>query len=419
MATIEKRGDTYRIMVSAGYDSAGKQIKQRITWTPPADLTPAKLKKALQAAAVEFENKVKTGQYISCEITLGEFAARWMKEYGLQHLEATTYQSYECELKTKILPALGHIKLGKLQPVQILGFLNSLLEPGCRVDGRPGAYSNRTVKYQHAILSSILQTAVFWQIILTNPCERVKIPKANTTGEEKRLQFFTDDQCIRFLGAAKGEDLKYQAITMLAIYGGFRRGEILGLTWDDVDFDAGTISIKRSNTYLPGWGIITKATKTSGSTRVISLPETVLAVLRRHKQRQAEDRLKLGELWKGAGLLFTQWDGKPMHPTTPRLWMHDLITKYNKEIIGSAALSEDEKRELTLPCIPFHGLRHTSATLMIANNTDVKTVSVRLGHAQTSTTMNIYCHALRKSDKEAAKALEICLSSMSKTEARK
>lgn len=407
MATIEKRGDTYRIIVSAGYNSAGKQIRKRLTWVPPTGLTPHQLKKALNVAAVEFENKVKTGQYIKGDITLADFTARWIEEYGKIQLAETTLYSYRMALKDQILPALGHIQLGKLQPIQIQSFLNNLLEDGVRKDGKPGGYGARTVKYMQQILSSILHTAVYWQVILSNPCERVKPPAKKDAPTPGRVKHFTDEQVGRFLEAIEGEPLKYRLLANIGIYVGSRKGEMLGLTWADVDLDAGTLFIDKVGSYTPEKGLFIKDTpKNVSSVRSVELIDRVIVLLRLHKKEQAEDRLRLGELWQNQDLIFTQWNGLQMHTSTPRQWMGRFIDRYNTNIMKDNTLADGEKSTRLLPKIPFHGLRHTSATLMIAGHVDIRTVSARLGHARTSTTTDIYSHFLKTSDKKAALTIE-------------
>jgi integrase len=405
MPSIRQRGNTYQITVSCGYSSDGKKVLKTTTWTPPDGLTPSKLEKALHQVADEYEKKVQTGQCVDDNITLSEYTAKWLSEYAEKHLEETTLYSYRMAIESKILPALGHIKLGKLQPVKILSFLNNLLEDGVRQDGKKGGYSNRTVKYQHQILSSMLQQAVYWQIIPSNPCERVKPPTIKDAGAGK-IKHFTEEQAIHFLDALQGEDTKYQLLAYIGLFGGTRKGEMLGLTWDDVDYEKGTLNIDKAGTYTPEKGLFVKGTKNSGSNRSVSLPESVCALLRQHKREQSEQRLQLGTQWQNNNLVFTQWNGLQMHTSTPRQWMSKFIKRYNEGVIQNSSLSKQEKDTLLLPAIPFHGLRHTSATLLIAGNTDIRTVSSRLGHSQVSTTMNIYSHALQNSDRKAVDMLQ-------------
>jgi integrase len=153
--------------------------------------------------------------------------------------------------------------------------------------------------------------------------------------------------------------------------------------------------------------------------RAINFPEIVVSLLRQHKREQNEQRLKLGNLRHDTNLVFTQWNGLQMATGTPTSWIRKFIKGYNAKVEQDEALSREEKYSLKLPEIGIKGLRHTSATLMIANHTDVRTVSARLGHSQTSTTMDIYSHALRASDKKAADALQTMLGKKSGKQEKK
>lgn len=178
----------------------------------------------------------------------------------------------------------------------------------------------------------------------------------------------------------------------LAIYGGLRLGELLALTWEDIDFKNNTININKSTACVAGKQII-KSTKNKSSERVISIYQPVMQLLKFYKLEQNKYRLMLGNKWEGDGHLFIQWNGRLMNQSTPYHTFKDIIKKYNASV-----KNEVDK----LPSIRFHDLRHTSATLLIAADTDIKTISARLGHAQTSTTLNIYAHSYKKLDEVAA-----------------
>lgn len=424
MATIEKRGTSYRITVSNGYDTSGKQIREKATFTPDLSMTEKQQQKALEKFVFDFEEKVKNGKFLKGEkITLKDFTDTWFKEYAAQQLEKTTIAAYSEQLDQKILPALGHLKLSKIQPMHLQSFYNNLLEDGVRKDGKQGGYSPSTIKKCHAILSSILTTAVHWQVIEANPCERISPPKQkNVTNDVKH---FTLEQAEAFLKALEMEyTTKYKAhdriddtgkkyhvgaytesrgiptqlkvFFNLALFGGLRRGELIALTWDDIDFDNKTISVTKSTGYT-GKETITKAPKNKSSIREIIFPGPVMDLVKRYKKEQQELRLSLGDQWQGNNNVFIQWNGKQMNLSTPYHAFKDIIKKYNSTIEDPAG---------QLPDIPLHGLRHTSATLLISENVDVRTVSARLGHAQTSTTMNIYAHSLKKLDEKAADTLD-------------
>lgn len=182
----------------------------------------------------------------------------------------------------------------------------------------------------------------------------------------------------------------------LAIYGGLRKGELLALEWSDIDFEADTVSITKSVTVVAGKQL-TKEPKTKTSFRTVAIPHFLTQRIKQMKTERTRYRLSLGDYWRGGGnWLFIQDNGLQMNYSTPYQALHDTLTRYNA----------GKKPEDQLPMIPLHGLRHTSATLLIASHQDIRTVSSRLGHAQASTTMNIYAHALQETDRKAADALE-------------
>ena len=425
MATVEKRGNSYRITVSNGYDVTGKQIREKTTFIPDSDLTEKQQKKALNDFVYDFEKKVKGGKYMKGEkLTLNEFTKYWLKEYADKQLEKTTLQAYKAELDQKIIPALGHLKIAKIKPTHLQSFYNNLMEDGVRKDGKKGGYSPVTIKKDHAIISGMLKQAVLWQLIESNPCDRVAPPReVKETAED--IKHFELDQAETFLNAlekeytttykthdrvddtgkkyhvpeyteTRGIPLQFRVFFNIALFGGLRRGELIALTWDDINFKNCTIDINKATGYV-NHEQITKLPKSKSSIRTVVVPDAIMKLAERYKKEQLEYRLSLGDQWNGNNYLFIQSDGKQMNLSTPNHTFHDIIDKYNTTI---------EKDDRRLPHIPLHGLRHTSATFLISENIDIKTVSVRLGHAQTSTTVNIYAKALKKLDQKASNALD-------------
>ena len=169
----------------------------------------------------------------------------------------------------------------------------------------------------------------------------------------------------------------------------------MGLEWSDIDFNNDQLRVSKAVTIIDGQQIC-KAPKTKTSNRTVSIPHFLAVRLKNLQSKQRELRLQFGKDWQGDGWIFIQDNGKMMNYSTPYETLQDAIKRYNR---GREPADQ-------LPAIPFHGLRHTSATLLIASQQDIKTVSTRLGHAQTSTTMNIYAHALQESDRKASDVLE-------------
>jgi len=405
MAYIEKRSEnSYRIVVSAGYDGQRKQDKKTKTIKLDPKLTEKQKEKELERQAILFEEEVERGTYLDADkLTFEQFIDKWLTDYAEPNLAPKTLYRYKELIDTRIRPALGHLKLSKLQPTHLTSFYNNLREDGIRSDGKAGGLSERTILHHHRLISAMLTAAVQWQLILINPAERVKPPSP----EKKEAKHFNEAQTDYILQLMEAEPLKYRTMINLAVYGGMRLGELAGLEWNDVDMENNLIRIQQAGQYIPTEGVYTKSPKNESSKRIISLPATVISVLRQYKLWQNGQKAKLGDnLWVDSGRIFTKWSGEPMFPDTPSKWFHKFIKRHNAKIMNDERISKEDKPKYLLPEVNFHGLRHTNATLLIGQGVDVTTVSSRLGHARTSTTTDIYAHALKKPDIEAANKLE-------------
>ena len=241
-----------------------------------------------------------------------------------------------------------------------------------------------TILHHHRLISSMLSTAVKWQLIFSNPCSRVVLPK----NKRKEAVYLDEDQAAQLLHALEGESLQYQVIVKMLLYTGMRRGELCGLEWKDIDFERAVISVRRSSLYLSGKGVFEDETKNETSERCMKVSDDVIAMLRIWRAEQAKERLRLGDQWQDNDRLFTAWNGAPIRPDVITAWFHKFVTKNG------------------LPPIHVHSLRHTNATLIIAAGTNLTTVAARLGHANTTTTSKIYAHAIKSADQAAAEALQ-------------
>ncbi|MCL6559109.1 MAG: site-specific integrase, partial [Firmicutes bacterium] len=345
----------------------------------------AKSQREAEKMLAEFVTEVEKGLFIApAKLTFKEFAERWLRDYAERELAPKTVSRYKELLESRIYPAMGHLKVKDIKPMHLLEFYRNLAEDGIRLDGKPGKLSESTIRHHHRLISSILQKATEWEVIPANPARRIKAPKS----KRKQAVCYDEQQVKALLAAADKEPIKRKVLIYLAVFSGLRRGEIMGLEWQDVNFEEGTISVRQAAQYVPGKGRFLKDPKNEFSKRTISLPSFVMDMLKQFKVHQAKERLKVGDLWEDSGRVFVRWDGRPLSPEWPSDWFSEFLEKHG------------------LPHIPFHGLRHTAATLLINQGLPAKSISGRLGHSNIHTTMDIYGHWLKSADKEAAERLE-------------
>jgi integrase len=451
VATIKQQGKGYKITVSLGYDINGKQLRDHMTWIPEPGMTKRQIEKELTKQAVLFEEKCVAQNVHGGSIKLSDFAEQWFKDYAEKQVKQTTIDTYRTFMP-RINAALGHIRLDKLQPKHILAFYAELDREEIRLDtkyqctidlkteiasqgftqmefckkanighgtlesacaGRniskasadkictalekeqkdifqavsKGKLSGKTRLHYHRFLSILLETAVQWQMISGNPCRRVKAPRV----ESNETSYLDEEQAAALVSALDSAPIKYRAMILLLLNTGLRRGELCALSWDDIDFDKAVLSVRKNAVYRPGVGVFITTPKTKQSLRSIKLPASTIPMLKQYRAHLAEQRISLGDLWEDNNLVFPGQTGKPMRPDTLTNWFSKFAAKHG------------------LPHVTIHGLRHTNATLLIAAGTNLRTVAGRLGHAQSSTTANIYAHAIKSADAAAAEVLETVL----------
>lgn len=374
--SIEKRGkNSYRLTVSEGFDLNGKPMIHR--------KTVHGTKKDAEVELAKFVTEVQNGLVIDGKsLKFSEFTEIWKRDYGSKELAPSTYKRYCRMLETRLLPYFGHLYINKIKPTDIMKFYD-LLEKDTQLVRKKGnngsktkkPLSGKTILEHHRLLRAMLHKAVYWQLIVANPAERVQPPKAR----KPKRKSYDDEQTkilLENLELLPSEDAKYKVAIILTVFTGVRLGELMGLEWTDVDFKNGIISINRSSQYLSDMGVFTKVPKTESSIREIAIPEFIVSLLEEYKLWYEEQKSIYGELWTNSDRLFVQADGKPMHPST--------ISKWFVKYVG----------QIGLPVINFHGLRHTNASLLVAQNIDIAVISARLGHAQISTTLDFYVHPL-------------------------
>ncbi len=379
MGGIEKRGkDKYRLTVSSGFKSDGTRKYIRKTVQAKSE-REARKKLALFVAEVESNNITADSN-----MKFRNFVDIWDKNYAETNLEVKTYVRYKDLLRINILPAIGDMKLTDIKPVTLLDLYKSLSKDGARKDGKPGGYSAKTIQHIHRLISSVYNKAIEWQIIGINPALHIKPPKV----VKKEVEFYSVEEVRILIEALEKEHIRPKTMTMLAVYTGMRRSEILALKWEDIDFEKKVIYVNKAAIYASGYGRVNKDTKTVRTNRIIAMSETMCELLKKYKEWQDEIRNFLLNKWEGSDFVFTNDFGGTLHPDSISVWFRRFIKRNN------------------LKYITFHGLRHTAATLLLNSGTDVETVSRILGHSSSNVTSQIYLHSANAVRAEAMDRLD-------------
>lgn len=455
MANIQERRDksgkliSYSIRVHRGRGTDGKQLKP---WTATFEVSPTwtekSARKKAEAFAATFEKECREGVTTDsrqkfqayCEYVIG------LKEQrGVKHSTIVRYK----ELTGRIYPQIGHIKLKELRADHLNDLYTQLAKPGAgkgsskatakvdlaallkekeltraelarqsdlplrtvysavkgervskevaqaisRVLGVDAfkveehtitrSLSAKTIIEHHRLISTVLEQAVKEGLVPFNVASRATLPKV----ERKEVNYFQPEQVAAIREALEQEPMKWKTLVHLLLITGARRGEVLGLKWDKVDFEGNRIYICNSVLYSPDVGIYESTPKTERSRRYVTLPPETMQLLRRYRAWQAEERLRLGEYYQNQGFVFSQDNGNPMHPDSVTDWLKKFSRRHD------------------LPHINPHAFRHTMASMLYFHGVDSVSISKRLGHAQVSTTANIYAHVMEEADQRNADIL--------------
>lgn len=439
---------SYLVRVYNGRTQDDKIITRCKTVTPPAGMGKKKAEKWVQEQAVLFEQQVTNGFVLDSDMLLDDLIDRWFEEYANKQLKAKTLYDYR-RMRGRISAGLGHLKVSKIKPAHVMAFYNNLEEKGVRRDStytatkallkllprgtrgelakqagigqdtmrmvyagknvsrktaekvsaavglafskafvehtkKDGKLNNNSVIRYQAMLSSIFKKGVQWGLINENPCSRAEHPKA----EEIDIRVLTEEEIPTLLDALSDAPPQYSVITQLALLLGARRGEICALRWSDIDFEKGTLSIKRTVQSIPGIGLVFNTPKTRRGKRCLRIGADCVELLQEYRRYQKAERFRIGSAWVRKvtlengkvvdnDMLFTKWNGEPMDPDIISSWFPKFLEAHD------------------LPSIHFHSLRHSNASILIAAHVPITTVSGRLGHAQTSTTLNYYASAIQ------------------------
>ena len=376
MATITKRGDTYRIRTSCGYDVNGKQVIKSMTFKPQPGMSDKAIEKELNRQAVLFEEQCKQGQSVTAA-KFETFANEWLKDYAELKLKRNTVSNYQ-RMKKRLYAVLGHIRIDKITPLDIQRFVRTLVADGLATD---------SVKCHVRLVSVILNYAVKKRILTYNPCITVDYPLA----QEKKQDFYTVEEVRNLLEVLRneGEDAKpYALFFTLAAYTGCRRGELAGFEWKDIDFTNDIISITRAYYYDSHKGeCFTDTPKTKTSRRSLKLPAHLMATLKEYREWQDKQREICGGSWVDTDRLFTRWNGEPMNPNKPLEYLKNL------------------SKRTGIRKVTIHSFRHFNASALINSGVDVVTVQTALGHSTAATTLSVYSHAFNSAQTRAMEAI--------------
>lgn len=357
---------------------------QRVRKSVYAD-TPA----ALDRAATRLRAARDRGLPVDVERqTVEQYLTAWLADVR-EVVRPRTYESYELTVRLHISPHIGRLPLQKLAPQHIRALLRERAEHGGRLDRktkRPVGLSPRSVQYIRAVLRIALNQAVKYELVGRNVAALVDDPP----GARRRLRAspLTLEQARALLTAARGDRLETLYSVALAL--GLRRGEALGLRWSDIDLEAGTLTVSEQLQRIDGH-LVFCPPKTEESRRTLPLPQALIAALRLHKERQAEERRGVGSAWVEHRLLFPSPIGTPLDPAS-------LLRQY-KALLKRAKL----------PSIRFHDLRHACASLLLAQGVDLKVIQATLGHSTIGTTADVYTHVMPSLQRAVADHMETAL----------
>lgn len=348
----------YQVRYTEGYHpGTGKQIQRSITGKTQAEVA-GKMRKVIC--------EMESGTYVPPnKLTLGQWLDIWTEEY-LGNVKESTAAAYQSSIKTHIKPRLGAVRLDALTTHMIQTFYNGLLES---TEDRKAA-SPKTVKNIHGILHKALRQAVACGCMRINPAVNCILPRI----EKKDIQPLDENEIKLFLKAIKGH--RFEMLYAVTLFTGLREGEVLGLTWDRINFTRGSILISRQ---------LQKEKKVDGAFRLVSLKNDrprrimpapwVMDILKKRRLMQEEHKAQAGEAWSNPmNLVFTNELGRNLIPQT--------VVRDFKEIVTS----------IGRPDARFHDLRHSYAVAAILAGDDIKTVQGNLGHATAAFTLDVYGH---------------------------
>jgi integrase len=343
-------------------------------------------RKEAQAKLTELMAELQANTFVApTKMMMAEYLRRWLTESAAHRLSARSLERTTCIVERHLVPELGGYRLSELRPLHIQGYLSGARKAG-RKNGT-GGLAGATLLKHHEVLHSALGQAVRWELIARNPADAVDRPRAEQRAGQA-IRALSADEVAELLEAAA--DTRLYAPIMVAVTTGLRRGELLALRWSDLDLEKATLSVNRALEET-GAGVAFKAPKTARSRRTMPLAQITVQALRDHHRAQAELKLKTGPAYADQDLVFA----------TP------LGTSWSPSNFSRAFRTFKAQHGFAFR---FHDLRHTHASLLLAQGAHVKVVQERLGHASVTMTMDTYSHLLPGVQEAAMERFDAALS---------
>ncbi len=365
-----RKGQSWQLTVEMPRDPITGERKRKYK-------TVTGTKKEADQALRRFITELERGEYIEDNnITVSDWLQKWLEVYIVPTVSPTTLVGYKGMIRRYVDPLIGHLQVQEMNALAVQIWVNKLkVSP---ISGEP--LTAGTIKHTYHVLRGAMDKAVQAGLIHRSPCAGIQLPK----GEKKKPVIYDETQIQQLLDFARGTEM--ELIIDLELCMGMRRGELLGLQWQDIDWEKKQIHIIRSRVAVDGKSVV-KQPKTESSTRIVDVPEILMKKLRAHKVKCMEQKIRVGRRLLEEDFIIVHPDGKPIYPE----YVSQMFTKLQKRA--------------NLPKCRFHDLRHLCASIMVKQGVEVKVAQERLGHKDITTTMNIYAHVLPGSAREAAEKI--------------
>ncbi len=368
---IARKDGSFLGQISAGTDQEGKRRRYSFTGKTAEEVID-------KMARAKYE--MRTGIHIEpTTLSVGKWLKIWVDVYAKPNVRPATYDLYRLMIDNHLAPGLGDIPLQKLQASEIQAFYNQ----------KAKEYSTSTVRHMHVVLSQAMDQARKEHKLMASPVTATRPPRV-TRPEAK---YFTSSQIDQLMKSIEGD--RWHTMILFTLGTGMRRGEVCALKWENVDLEKGIVYVKESARRVrnhtrrgPKTKIIISPPKTDKGKRAVPLPSQILAALKKHKAKQAEEKLKIGEYYKDQGFVFAWEDGRIVDP--------DYLTKYFRKVIKKCGFEG----------ISLHSLRHSYASALLKMGESPKTVQEILGHSTIMITLDTYSHIAPEMKEQAAQKMD-------------